>query len=119
MCWGVEGLEPRMVTITEACIQHLESIAEREGISFVGVRLKVTGGGCAGLTYHVVGFEDSATEKDLIFGEHPKIFVDHKSHKFLDGMELDVKSAMVGTHFVFNNPKATKTCGCGSSFSIQ
>ena len=108
-----------MVSISEACIKHLEDLAMRENIKLVGVRLKVTGGGCAGLTYHVVGFEAEAKEKDLVFGEYPKIFVDKKSHKFLDGMELDVKAAMVGTHFVFNNPKATKTCGCGSSFSIQ
>ena len=108
-----------MVNITDACVKHLEELAQRESIDLVGVRLKVTGGGCAGLTYHVVGFESQATEKDLVFGDHPKIFVDKKSHKFLDGMELDVKSAMVGIHFVFNNPKATKTCGCGSSFSIQ
>jgi iron-sulfur cluster assembly accessory protein len=105
------------VTMTEACVVHLESVAAREKRPLVGVRIKVKGGGCAGLSYDF-GFEDVATEKDAVFGEHPKIFVDKKSLKFVDGMILDVKTGFIGTGFVFRNPNADKTCGCGTSFSV-
>ncbi|MFT5435246.1 MAG: iron-sulfur cluster assembly accessory protein [Myxococcota bacterium] len=106
-----------MMTMTEACAKHLETLAEREAIELVGVRIKVIGGGCSGLSYDI-GFESEAGPNDLIFGEHPKLFVDKKSLKFVEGLILDVKSALVGTGFVFRNPNASNTCGCGTSFAV-
>lgn len=106
-----------MVTMTDECRAYLETQAAREGAPLVGVRVKVKGGGCSGLSYDVALASD-ATERDLVFGEAPQIIVDPKSHTFIDGLVLDVSRGLVGTGFVFNNPNAKKTCGCGTSFSI-
>ncbi len=84
----------------------------------MGVRVKVKGGGCSGLSYDVA-LADTPRETDLVFGDDaPRVFVDPKSHEFVDGLVLDVSRGLVGTGFVFNNPKAQKTCGCGTSFSV-
>lgn len=89
----------------------------RDERQLVGVRLSVRGGGCSGLSYDI-DFEDNQRDNDHVFGEHPKIFVDPKSLPYLEGMIIDVTSGMVGTGFVFRNPNADRTCGCGSSFSV-
>ena len=106
-----------MVSMTQQCADHLVTLAEREGRPLVGVRIAVRGGGCSGLSYDI-DFEDNERPDDLIFGEHPKVFVDPKSMKFVDGLTLDVTTGLIGTGFVFKNPNAQKTCGCGTSFSV-
>jgi len=82
-----------------------------------GLRLGVQGGGCSGLSY-VIRFETAPAERDRIFeyGE-VRIFVDPKSFIYLNGMVLDYEATLMRQGFVFNNPNATKSCGCGSSFS--
>lgn len=106
-----------MISMTENCADHLQKLAEREAVELVGVRVKVRGGGCSGLSYDI-GFETEERPTDQIFGDFPKIFVDPKSLTFVDGLVLDVTTGLVGTAFVFHNPNASKTCGCGSSFSV-
>ncbi len=106
-----------MISMTDSCKQYLQEVAERDDTALVGIRVAVRGGGCSGLSYDM-DFESTAREDDLVFGDHPKIFCDPKSFKFLNGMVLDVTSGMIGTGFVFRNPNADKTCGCGSSFSV-
>ena len=112
---GAEAIEP--LAMTEAAAARLEVLAEREGTPLVGVRVKVKGGGCSGLSYDL-GLESEAREGDLIFGDHPKLFVDPKSYRFVKGLVLDFRGNMAAKAFVFDNPNATKTCGCGSSFSV-
>lgn len=82
-----------------------------------GLRVGVKGGGCSGLSY-VLGFDSEARPVDKIFEMHGiRIFVDPKSLFFLSGTELDFQDGLNGKGFVFSNPNATKTCGCGNSFS--
>lgn len=107
----------RTIQMTEDCAKHLEKLACRESVQLVGVRISVVGGGCSGLSYDI-DFETEARDGDSIYGEHPKIFVDPKSLALIDGLELDISASMVGTGFVFRNPNAAKTCGCGTSFSV-
>ena len=106
-----------MVTMTDECRSHLETVAQRDGVPLVGVRIKVKGGGCSGLSYDI-GFDADATERDEVFGDNPRIVVDRKSLGFIEGMVLDVSRGLVGIGFVFHNPNAKKTCGCGTSFSV-
>ncbi len=106
-----------MIEMTEACATYLETVAARDERDLVGIRVMVRGGGCSGLSYDI-DFETAARDTDHVFGDHPKIFCDPKSYKFLEGMVIDVTSGMIGTGFVFRNPNADKTCGCGSSFSV-
>ena len=82
-----------------------------------GLRVGVKGGGCSGLSY-VLGFDAEPKPNDKIFEAHGvTIFVDPKSLFYLSGTELDFQDGLNGKGFVFNNPNAAKSCGCGSSFS--
>jgi iron-sulfur cluster assembly protein len=81
------------------------------------LRVGVKGGGCSGLSY-VLGFDAEAKPKDIHFEQHGvKIMIDPKSLFFISGTQLDYEDGLNGKGFVFNNPKAMRTCGCGSSFS--
>lgn len=83
-----------------------------------GLRLAVKGGGCSGLSY-VLGFDEQAKEGDkVIETEGIKVFIDAKSLFYLSGTVLDFSDGLNGKGFVFNNPQASRTCGCGSSFGV-
>ena len=82
-----------------------------------GLRVGVKGGGCSGLSY-VLGFDTGPGPDDAVFlKEGVTIFVDPKSLFYLSGTVLDFSDGLNGKGFVFNNPQAAKTCGCGNSFS--
>ncbi len=82
------------------------------------LRVQVVGGGCSGMSYKL-GFEsDAPSEKDKIFEKDGvKVVVDSKSLLYITGTELDFTDGLNGQGFVFKNPNAKRTCGCGSSFS--
>ena len=83
-----------------------------------GLRLSVKGGGCSGLSY-VLGFDEQPRENDRIFESHGvRVFVDQKSLFYLSGTVLDFSDGLNGKGFVFNNPQASRSCGCGSSFGV-
>jgi len=83
-----------------------------------GLRLGVKGGGCSGMTY-VLGFDENPKENDNILElQGVRIFIDPKSLFYLSGTVLDFSDGLNGKGFVFNNPQAARTCGCGSSFGV-
>jgi iron-sulfur cluster assembly protein len=83
-----------------------------------GLRVMVVGGGCSGFTYKM-GFDENISERDRVLEvDGVKVVVDEKSNLYLDGVEIDYHDGLMGRGFVFHNPNATGTCGCGSSFSI-
>jgi len=83
-----------------------------------GLRVGVKGGGCSGLSYSL-GFDKEPREGDKkIVVDGVNIFVDPKSLFYLSGTQLDYTDGLNGKGFVFNNPNATKSCGCGSSFGV-
>ena len=106
-----------MLEVAEAAIARLRIVAEEQGIDLVGVRVGVSGGGCSGLSY-MLDFEKTPRLGDSVFGDNPKIFVDRKSLVFLRGTMLDFEGGLNGKGFVFKNPNAKASCGCGSSFSV-
>jgi iron-sulfur cluster assembly protein len=110
----VKGIE-----ITEKALAKVRSALAKEGISPEqgGVRLGVQGGGCSGLSYNV-RFDTQPRERDRVFqyGEI-RVFVDPKSFIYLHGMVLDYHETLMQQQFVFVNPNAKKSCGCGTSFS--
>lgn len=81
-------------------------------------RVTVSGGGCSGFQYGF-GFDDTRNDDDLVF-EHSGItvLVDEVSLQFLEGAVLEYKEELIGSYFVLENPNASSTCGCGTSFSI-
>ena len=107
------------ITVTEKAIAKIRSAMAKEGISPEqgGLRLGVQGGGCSGLSYNI-RFDTQPRERDRIFqyGE-VRVFVDPKSFIYLHGMTLDYQETLMQQGFVFVNPQASKSCGCGTSFS--
>ena len=89
----------------------------KQGINDGGLRVGVKGGGCSGLSY-TFALEREARFGDQVFEgpEGAKLFVDKKSLLFLNGTVLDYDASLISKGFVFNNPNAKTTCGCGSSF---
>ncbi len=106
------------ITITEKAAVEIKRIKADNNIpDSHGLRVGVKGGGCSGLSY-VLGFDSESKNSDKIFTLHGiTVFVDPKSLFYLSGTQLDFSDGLNGKGFVFNNPQATKTCGCGSSFS--
>jgi iron-sulfur cluster assembly protein len=109
----------KAIDITEKALARVRAALAKENISPAegGLRLGVQGGGCSGLSY-VIRFETGPAERDRIFqfGD-VRVFIDPKSFLYLHGMVLDYEETLMRQGFVFNNPNAQKSCGCGSSFS--
>ena len=83
-----------------------------------GLRLGVEGGGCSGFSYKMA-FDENISESDRVEDiKGVKVVCDHKSFLYLDGTEIDFQDSLMGRGFVFQNPNASGTCGCGSSFSM-
>ena len=107
------------VTISEKAAEKIKYFASKDGMTGdVGVRVAVKGGGCSGLTYDLI-ITDEELESDKIVMQHGvKVMVDKKSYIYLVGTELEFSDGLNGKGFIFQNPNATKTCGCGTSFSV-
>ncbi len=107
------------IVITEKAAKEVKKIMEENKIpEGYGLRVGVKGGGCSGLTY-TLGFDGESKEGDTIIEQNGvKLFVDGKSLFYLSGTELDFTDGLNGKGFVFNNPNASKTCGCGESFGV-
>ena len=107
------------ILITEKAVSEVLKIKEENNIpDNFGLRVGVKGGGCSGLTY-TLGFDEQAKEGDTVIENGGvKLFIDGKSLFYLMGTMLDFTDGLNGKGFVFNNPNAKKTCGCGESFGV-
>ncbi len=106
----------KTINVTPKAIDKIRVAFAREGVAG-GLRLGVLGGGCSGLSYQFK-FSAEARKNDHVFQfDDVRVFVDPKSMVFLSGMTLDWKDSLIQSGFVFENPHATKSCGCGTSFS--
>jgi iron-sulfur cluster assembly protein len=106
-----------MIEVTPKAVDKIRSAFAREGVAEGGLRLGVLGGGCSGLSYQFK-FDPRPRPTDKVLDyDGVKIFVDPKSLLFLDGMTLDWKDSLMQSGFVFENPNAKRSCGCGTSFS--
>jgi iron-sulfur cluster assembly protein len=106
-----------VITISDTAARKIKTLMAKQGISEGGLRVGVKGGGCSGLSY-TFAWEREARVGDEVFDgpEGARIFIDKKSLLFLNGTVLDYDTNMISKGFVFNNPNAKTTCGCGSSF---
>ena len=105
-----------MVEVTPKAVEKIRLAFQREGVRG-GLRLGVLGGGCSGLSYQFkFDAQPRPTDQVLNF-DGVQIFIDPKSMVYLDGMTLDWKDSLIQSGFVFDNPHAKKSCGCGTSFS--
>ncbi|WP_343764030.1 iron-sulfur cluster assembly accessory protein [Gangjinia marincola] len=109
-----------MIKVSEQAKQKLSVLMSEEGFDVAKdyVRVGVQSGGCSGLTYQLK-FDDNTLETDKVFEDNDvKIAVDKKSFLYLVGTTLEFSGGLNGKGFVFNNPNAQRTCGCGESFSL-
>ena len=111
------------IQLTDKAAEELKALIAKEvGAenlqSKAGLRLMVVGGGCSGFTYKL-GFDENVAETDRVVEiKGLKVVVDNKSYLYLQGTEVDFQDSLMGRGFVFNNPNASGTCGCGSSFAV-
>lgn len=107
------------IHVTDKAVSEIKKIMTENKIpDGYGLRVGVKGGGCSGLTY-TLGFDTEPRPADeIIEKDDVRIYVDMKSFLYLQGTEIDYTDGLMGKGFVFNNPNAKKTCGCGSSFGV-
>ena len=111
-------MDTELVNITPKAIEQIKQISVAENPNGTkGLRLAVTGGGCSGLSYKIE-FSDQREKDNILSFDGVKVFIDPKSLIYLKGIVLDFKDGLNGKGFVFDNPNAKNTCGCGESFSI-
>ena len=109
-----------MIKVSDTARDKVIQLMTDEGFSAKTdyVRVGVKSGGCSGLSYDLK-FDKNQTEGDKVFEDNDvKIIVDKKSFLYLVGTTLEYSGGLNGTGFVFNNPNANRTCGCGESFSL-
>ena len=109
-----------MVSLSEIAANEIKKIIKEQGLPEEQTKLKVgvKGGGCSGFSYTLDLTEEPEGETDEeLESQGVKILVDEKSLLYLQGVEIDFKDEVMGRGFVFKNPNATSTCGCGSSFT--
>ena len=107
-----------MIALTERAVGEIRRIISEQKLGeTTALRVGVKGGGCSGLSYNLA-FESQSRTGDKVFERDGiKLFCDLKSYIYLNGTVLDYDSGLMGKGFVFMNPNAKKSCGCGSSFS--
>ena len=106
----------QLVGITELAIEKVQEELAKDHVG-KGLRLGVKGGGCSGLSYAIT-FDNKKERDQIIEVAGFEIYLDPKSAIYLKGTVLDFEGGLEGKGFVFKNPNASNTCGCGESFSI-
>ncbi|MDE1985805.1 MAG: iron-sulfur cluster assembly accessory protein [Alphaproteobacteria bacterium] len=109
---------PKAMKLSDAAAARIREIVEKADGKYLGVRVGVTNGGCAGMSYTMDYAENAQPLEEVVEDKGVKIFIDPKAIMFLIGTEMDFVREKLGARFVFNNPNQTAACGCGESVSI-
>ena len=112
-------MKEQAVTLTHNAIKRITHVAQREGRGAVVLRISIEGGGCQGFSYHFA-FEDAPAQDDRVFdyGE-ARLVIDEVSLPLMQGAVVDFIEDLMGARFHIENPQASSSCGCGTSFSIE
>ena len=114
-----EGHPEAPIRITEAAARAILAKAEKEGFAGGPLRVRIRGGGCSGVTYAMSFAEGEPREGDFVTTQHgATVVVDARSIVFLRDSTLDYKTDLMSQRFLWTNPNAKSSCGCGESFSI-
>jgi len=109
---------PKAVRLSDAAASRICEIMDGAEGKYEGVRVGVTNGGCAGMSYTMDYAETAKPLEEVVEDKGVKVFIDPKAILFLIGTEVDFVKEKMGARFVFNNPNQTAACGCGESVSI-
>ena len=104
--------------VSDRAFARLAEIAEAEGRDGCALRVAVLGGGCSGFQYEFELADEPAEGDTVIERGGQRVLVDPESLPFLSGAVVDFKDELIGARFAVENPNATATCGCGTSFSV-
>ena len=110
-------MNTEIIELTDKALKYLNDLTKSDEGSD-GIRVSVIGGGCSGLSYKIDFGIGKDRDRVLSFDNGLKIFIDPKSSIYLKGVILDYQDGLNGKGFIFKNPNATNTCGCGESFSV-
>jgi iron-sulfur cluster insertion protein len=113
-----ETFNPTGINLSARAVQKVRDLVTEEENDELKLRVFITGGGCSGFQYGFTFDELLAEDDTVIEKEGVTVLVDPMSFQYLAGSEVDYTEGLEGSRFVINNPNATATCGCGSSFSI-
>ena len=108
---------PKVVTLTDTAAERIKTIMSRSDSSVIGVRVGVTNGGCAGMSYTMEYAEEQNPLDEVVEDKDVTILIDPAAVLFLLGTEMDYKVEQLSSGFVFSNPNETSACGCGESVS--
>ena len=106
-----------MITLSAGAVSEIKRLIEKENKADVGLRIGVRAGGCSGMSY-MLGFDAARPDDQVENFEGIKVFIDQQSASYLSGTELDYVDGLQGKGFTFKNPNASRSCGCGESFSV-
>jgi iron-sulfur cluster assembly accessory protein len=108
-----------MVTLTDTAITEVKKFIDAENAGpEAGLRIRVVPGGCSGFSYSMQIEDGPRPGDEILNNEGLKVFVDMFSRQYLEGVQVDYVSSVMGSGFTFNNPNSSGSCGCGSSFSV-
>jgi len=111
--------QSHVVTVTPKAAEKVAEFMKQEGNSNLYLRVYVSGGGCAGLSYGM-GFEEKPDEDDTVIEQNGvKLLLDSDSQRYLRDANIDYIESLMGSGFKINNPNVTKSCSCGHSFSTE
>ena len=107
------------IQVTETAAKRIRMLMDKQGLTEGGLRVGVKGGGCSGLSYTFAWETQARAGDEIIEGpESTRLFVDKKSLIYLNNTVLDYDTSLLSKGFVFQNPNAKGTCGCGTSFTV-
>ena len=110
---------PKAVRLTDAAATRIHEIMTNADGKMLGVRVGVTNGGCAGMSYTMDYADAPLPYEEVVEDQGVKVFIDPKAVMFLIGTEMDFVHEKLGSRFVFNNPNQTAACGCGESVTLK
>jgi len=110
---------PKIVRLTDAAAARIHDIMAKSDGRYIGVRVGVTNGGCAGMSYTMDYAEATGPLDETVEDKGVRILIDPKAVMFLIGTEMDYRRDRLAARFVFNNPNQTEACGCGESVQIE
>ncbi|MBX9741392.1 MAG: Fe-S cluster assembly scaffold SufA [Beijerinckiaceae bacterium] len=109
----------KVVTLTDAAADRVREIMSQSDKPYVGLRVGVKNGGCAGMSYTMEFAEADGPHDEVVEEKGVRVLIDPKAVLFLLGTQMDFQTTKLTSGFVFNNPNQTSACGCGESVAIE
>jgi len=111
-------MSKQVITLSDRAAERVKEIIAKASEPIVGLRVGVTSGGCAGMSYVMEYAKEAKPNDEIIEDKGVKVLIDPKAVMYLLGSEMDYKKEELSSTFVFKNPNETERCGCGESFKI-